>query len=126
VSKNVFSKTAKSKPSPLVIGGLNVSVAMPPSPKLTTPLDDAGPMAESSEPTDANPESGTLICLRPLCMWHFEAQLMKQEESALMAVEPGFPAAGANCANAVFVKIQHVLNNNMAVRIWRRTGRYWK
>jgi hypothetical protein len=59
-------------------------------------------------------------------MWHFEAQLMKQEESALMAVDPGFPAAGANCAHAVFVQIQQVLNNNMTVRIWRRTVRFLK
>ena len=115
VSKKVFSKTAKSKPSPFVIGGLNVSVAMPPSPKLTTPLDDAGPMAESSDPTEANPESGRLTCLSPLCMWHLEAQFTKQDESALMAVEPGFPAAGANCANAVLVSIQQRLNNNKEV-----------
>jgi hypothetical protein len=43
-----------------------------------------------------------------------------------MAVDPGFPAAGANCAHAVFVQIQQVLNNNMTVRIWRRTVRFLK
>ncbi len=53
VSRNVFSKMAKSKPLPSEMGGLNVRVAMPPSPSDTTPLVDACPMADWAVPTEA-------------------------------------------------------------------------
>jgi len=66
VSRKVFSKTAKSKPSPLVMGGSKVRVAMPPSPRETTPLLAAGPSAPAAVPTLAKPESGKLICFSPL------------------------------------------------------------
>ena len=56
----------------------------------------AGPMVEVEFPTVAKPESAKLICANPLLISQLLAQLTKQELSALTAVDPNFPAAGAN------------------------------
>lgn len=91
------------------MGLLNVKVATPPSPKLTTfslePI--AGPKAFSGTPNEAKllPSwvcEGSEILINPRVTSMPVAQAIMADESLWMAVVPGCPAGGGNCACDTF------------------------